>query len=65
MDIPIHNDTKVIVLSIFYFKGLPVTYSIKCFTSVLRDFFFLPNSADPDEMPLYAAFHLGLHCLPK
>ena len=19
---------------------------------------------DPDEMPLYAAFHLGLHCLP-
>ena len=19
--------------------------------------------ADPDEMPLYAAFHLGLHCL--
>ena len=23
------------------------------------------NSADPDEMPPYAAFHLGLHCLPK
>ena len=23
------------------------------------------NSADPDEMPLYVAFHLGLHCLPK
>ena len=25
--------------------------------------FVLGNSADPDEMPLYAAFHLGLHCL--
>ena len=23
----------------------------------------LANSADPDEMPPYAAFHLGLHCL--
>ena len=27
--------------------------------------FVLANSADPDEMPNYAAFHLGLHCLPK
>ena len=27
--------------------------------------FVLANSADPDEMPHYAAFHLGLHCLPK
>ena len=25
----------------------------------------LANSADPDEMPHYVAFHLGLHCLPK
>ena len=26
---------------------------------------FLPkNSADPDEMQHYAAFHLELHCLP-
>ena len=23
------------------------------------------NNADPDAMPHYAAFHLGLHCLPK
>ena len=23
------------------------------------------NSADHDEMPHNAAFHLGLHCLPK
>ena len=27
--------------------------------------FVLTKSADPDEMPHYAAFHLGLHCLPK
>ena len=25
----------------------------------------LANSADHDEMQQYAAFHLGLHCLPK
>ena len=25
----------------------------------------LANSVDPDEMPPYVAFHLGLHCLPK
>ena len=25
----------------------------------------LANSADPDEMPHNAAFHLGLQCLPK
>ena len=27
--------------------------------------FVLANSADPDEMPHHAAFHLGLHCSPK
>ena len=31
----------------------------------LKIVFTLANSADPDEMPPYAAFHLGLHCLPK
>ena len=25
----------------------------------------LTNSVDPDEIPHYAAFHLGLHCLPS
>ena len=25
----------------------------------------IANSADPDEMQHYAAFHLILHCLPK
>ena len=27
--------------------------------------FVFTNSVDPDEMPHYAAFHLGLHCLSK
>ena len=27
--------------------------------------FVLANSADPDELSYGAAFHLGLHCLPK
>ena len=27
--------------------------------------FVIANSADPDEMPLFAAFHQGLHCLLK
>ena len=32
---------------------------------VLKIVFVLANNINPDEMPLYAAFHLGLHCLPK
>ena len=36
---------------------------VKIFLS-LQIYFVLANSADPDEMPSYVAFHLGLHCLP-
>ena len=31
----------------------------------VKIFFTLTNSADLDEMPHFAAFHLGLHYLPK
>ena len=31
----------------------------------LKIFFTFTNSVDPDEMQHHAAFHLGLHCLPK
>ena len=31
----------------------------------LKIVFISANSADPDEMLPYAAFHLGLHCLQK
>ena len=27
--------------------------------------FISANSEDPDEMPHFVVFHLGLHCLPK
>ena len=33
------------------------------FLSLKMDF-VIANIADTDEMPLYAAFHLDLHCLP-
>ena len=29
------------------------------------NFFILANSVYRDEMPRYAAFHQGIHCLPK
>ena len=32
---------------------------------VPEDFFTFANCVDPDKMPPYATFHLGLHCLPK
>ena len=35
------------------------------YISGLKTVFILANSAEPDEMPPCAAFHLGLHCLPK
>ena len=31
----------------------------------VKGILYLVNSADPDEMQHYAAFHLGLHCLLK
>ena len=35
------------------------------FVLFLKSSSIFANSADPDEMPLDAAFHKGLHCLPK
>ena len=51
-------------LSILYFSGFTGRNLYKLCISV--SIFFIPaNSADTDEMLPYAAFHLGLHCLPK
>ena len=38
---------------------------IYCISFSLKIDFVLANSAYFDEMPHYAAFDLGLHCLPK
>ena len=51
-----------------YFKVSQVEFSNLHMYYVLlslKDVLNLANSADPDEMQHYAAFHLGLHCLPK
>ena len=53
MDYPIRIHTTSIELSTLYFKGLPVKISSKWCISVPED----GNSADPDEIPPYAAFH--------
>ena len=52
--------------SIIYIEGSKVIIFKKkiVFLSVKINF-VLANSADPDEMPHKAAFHQGLHCLPK
>ena len=49
-----------------YFKWSQVDFSkLLCIMS-LKIVFILANSADSDEMQQNnAAFHLGLHCLPK
>ena len=59
MDFLINIDTINMGLSIVYICTLRVV-----FLSLLV-VFILGNSVDPDEMQHYAAFHLGLHCLPK
>ena len=52
-------------LPFLYFKGAQVKIlNYDVFLS-LKVVLILANSADPDEMQQYAAFHLGLHCLPK
>ena len=60
MNSPIHIDTISMGLPILRFNGSQVVFSI-----MLKVVLILANSADPDEMQHYAAFHLGLHCLPK
>ena len=40
-------------------------FQIKIVLLLLKIVFILANSVDLDEMPHYAAFHLGLHCLPE
>ena len=65
MDFPIQIDTISMGLPIMYFKGSQIEFSkLECF-SVPECCFNLANSADPDEMQHCAAFHQGLHCLPK
>ena len=65
MDFPIHIDTIIMGLPIVYFKGSQIKFSELWSFLSLKIVLILANSADPNEMQHYAAFHLGLHCLPK
>ena len=48
-----------------YIEGHRLLFPNKIAFLSLKIVFVLANSVDPDEMPHYVAFHLGLHCVPK
>ena len=66
MDFPILIITIRMGLCIIHFKGSQVEISKKKYVfQSLTIVFILAKSAGPDEMLHFAAFHLGLHYLPK
>ena len=67
MDYPIYIDTLLARICPFcILRGhVHVKISLIKYIFVPEDCFILANSGDPDEMLPYAAFHLGLHCLPE
>ena len=62
MEFSINFDT---VKSGWYIISTEVILSKKYLFFSVKINFVLANGADPDEMPHNAAFHQGLHCLPK
>ena len=56
---------KVRMVHCLYLGGHRLQFSKNIVFLSLKVDFVLTNSADPDEMPHYAAFQLGLLCLPK
>ena len=58
-------DTDKAGWSIVKIKGLPVIIFKKYCISYSEIDFVLASSAQPDEILPCAAFHMGLHCLPK
>ena len=60
VDQPIHIDRINMELSILYLSS---SHCQNCINDVFLSLKI--NNADPNEMPLYAALHLGLHSLPK
>ena len=66
MEFPIKFDTVKSEWSIIYIlRGHRLYFSKNTVFLSLKIIFVLTNSVDPDEMWHYAAFHLGLQCLPK
>ena len=52
-------------VELFCLVGMVRIFKIKCNSIPEHIVFIFTNSADPDEMLHYAAFHEGLHCLSK
>ena len=65
MDFPIHNDTISMGPPLCTLRGHRKHFLTYDVLLSQKNVLILTNSADPDEMQHYAAFHLGLHCLPK
>ena len=65
MDFPINIDTISMGPSIFPLRDHRYNFLNDNLDLSLQVVLILANSADSDEMQHYAAFHLGLHCLPK
>ena len=65
MDFPIQINAISMDFYIIYLKGSQVRISNSWCNSFPENCFDLNKSVDPDEMPYFAAFHLGLHCFPK
>ena len=65
MEFPLQFDTVKSGWSIVYIEGSQVIISKNILFFSLKVDFVLANSADPDEMPHYVAFHLSFHCLQK
>ena len=65
MDFPIQMEAIRIGLSMMYFKGSQVVIPNYYVFPSVGIFLTFTNSVDPDKMPHFAAFHLGLHCLSK
>ena len=65
VDFPIHIDSISIDLSILYLWGSKIEIlHFNIFLS-MKIYFILANSADPDKMSYYVAFHMGHYCLQK
>ena len=64
MDSSFSFDMMNLEWSIVHIEGTQVIiFKENCI--FLKMVFVLATSVDPDEMPHYGAFHLGLHCLPN
>ena len=56
-------NNKVGIVHCTYLGVLGYNFQKKYCIFGLMIFFTIANSVDPDKMPHYAAFFLGLHCL--